>query len=89
MSKKNKNKKRQIIAMLLGLFSMGKIGFKQEAHFTSAISNSVKTDKNIFSLSLILYLPSTKFLASFSFPKGIISVALLTTIGFNLHLYSS
>ena len=50
MSKKNKNKKRQIIAMLLGLFSMGKIGFKQEAHFTSAISNSVKTDKNIFSL---------------------------------------
>ena len=50
MSKKNKNKKRQIIAMLLGLFSMGKICFKQEAHFTSAISNSVKTDKNIFSL---------------------------------------
>lgn len=47
MSKKSKNRKKKIMAMLLGLFSIGKVGFKQGAHFTSAISNNVKTDANI------------------------------------------
>ena len=50
MNKKSKNRKKKIMAALLGLFSIGRVGFKQGACLASAMSNSVKTDKNIFSL---------------------------------------
>lgn len=50
MNKRNKNreKKRKVMAMILGLFSIGKVGFKKEARITSAISDTVKTNSNIF-----------------------------------------
>ncbi|MBO6126808.1 MAG: M13 family metallopeptidase [Clostridia bacterium] len=44
---KNRNKKRKVMAMILGLFSIGKAGFKKEARITSAISNTVKTNSDI------------------------------------------
>lgn len=44
---KNRNKKRKVMAMILGLFSIGKTGFKKETKITSAISNTVKTNSDI------------------------------------------
>ena len=40
-------RKRKVMAILLGLFSIGKSGFKKEAQVASAVSSTMKTNENI------------------------------------------